>query len=371
MRGNYREEAKQLYGDNRGCPRPWTTANSLDLSPIDIPELDERVIRRKSARDPNLRRHAQSILNAKGKLRLAPHPFLFKHKARLCLTDRWHQLLGKKSHKRATCQQHLTCLIRTLTHDRTSFMESLNARQRKRLRTICTADPSHVIPFYHKFMYWENRKVIRHQEALLEKCRRPGEVVGEDDVFRFAIMVCERCRRPGHASGACPDASSEIVGGEVPFGDGGDCTVEAAMADFARGAGADRGGEMDGVAEAEEAAAEAMAERAAAAETMADPATYKEAEDAAAAVADLAGEKKAEDAAEAMVALAGEKKAEACMAGASVAAEESGGPDVWPHEVAGHVNVDSAGASCPVNVGVQRTHSQMDTTPTGPTLNDE
>lgn len=320
MRGNYCEEAKQLYGDNRGCPRPWTTAHSMDLSPIDIPELDERVIRRKSARDPHLRRHARSILKAKGKLRLAPHPFLFKHKARLCLTDRWHQLLGKKSHKRATCQQHLTCLIRTLTHDRTSFMESLNARQRKRLRTICTADPSHVIPFYHKFMYWENRKIIRHQEALLEKCRRPGEVVGEDDVFRFAIMVCERCRRPGHVSGACPGAGSESVGGEVPFGDGGDCTVEAPVADFARDACADAPTAMDGVADAEEAAVEAWAERAMAAEEMAGPATCKQAEDAAAAMADLAGEKKAEDAVEAMADLAGEKEAEACRAA------ESSGP---------------------------------------------
>ena len=193
----------------------------MDLSPVDIPELDERVIRQKSACDPDLRQHAKKILAAKGRLRLAPHPFLFNHKARLCLTDRWHQLLGKKSHKRATCQQHLTCLLRTLNHDRTSFMESFNARQRKILRTICTADPSHVIPFYHKFMYWENRKIIRRQEALLEKCRRPGEVVGEDEVFRFAIMVCERCRSHGHTRGACPGAGSVggSGGGEAPLND--------------------------------------------------------------------------------------------------------------------------------------------------------
>jgi hypothetical protein len=193
----------------------------MDLSPVDIPELDERVIHQKSALDPGLRQHAKKILAAKGRLRLAPHPFLFKHKARLCLTDRWHQLLGKKSHKRATCQQHLTCLLRTLNHDRTSFMEAFNARQRKRLRTICTADPSHVIPFYHKFMYWENRKIIQRQEALLEKCRRPGEVVGEDEVFRFAIMVCECCRKPGHTSGSCPGAGSVGGGGggEAPLND--------------------------------------------------------------------------------------------------------------------------------------------------------
>lgn len=212
MRGNFREEAEVLYGDNRGCPRPWTKEpQMMDLSPIDIPELDEYVIRRKSACDPQLRSHAKSILEAKGRLRLAPHPFLFKHKLRLCLTDRWHQLLGKKSHKRASCQQHLSCLIRTLTHHSTSFMEALNARQKKRLRTFCTANPVHVIPFYHKVMYWENRRIIRHQEALLDKCCRPGEVVEEDEVFRFAIVVCKRCRRPGHVRGECPGADGEGI----------------------------------------------------------------------------------------------------------------------------------------------------------------
>jgi hypothetical protein len=184
----------------------------MDLSPSAIPELDELVIRRKSAVDPHLRSHARSILKAKGRLRTARHPFLFEHRWRLCLTDRWHQLLGKKSHKRATCQQHLTCLIRTLTHDQTSFMEAVNARQRKRLRTICTADPMHVIPFYHKVMYWQNRKIIRRQEQLLEKCCRPGEVIGEDELFRFAIMVCARCRRPGHVSSVCQDADGEADG---------------------------------------------------------------------------------------------------------------------------------------------------------------
>lgn len=209
MRGNYPEEFKQLFGENRGCPRPWAAnVQDMDLSPTDIPELDSQTVR-VTAQDPEIRAHAKEILKKKGRTvggvnwRLKPHPFLFKHRLRLCLTDRWHQLLGKKSHKRATCQQHLTCLVRTLTHDRTAFMESLNARQRKRLRTICTADPAHVLPFYHKMVYWENRKIVLQQEEQLRKSCLEGQHVREDEVFRFALICCSRCNQPGHAAAFC------------------------------------------------------------------------------------------------------------------------------------------------------------------------
>ena len=123
---------------------------SQDLTPVDIPELDERRIRRKTARDSETRKYAAELLEAKGRRRLWPHPFLRRHKWRLCLTDRLHQLLGKKSHKRLECQQHLACIVRTLTHDRSNIMESLKRSTSDDLLPVPDPLPC---PSHHNFQH--------------------------------------------------------------------------------------------------------------------------------------------------------------------------------------------------------------------------
>ena len=69
-------------------------------------------------------------------MRTALHPFLFEHKLRMCLTDRMHQSLTSHSHKRPECKQHLASIVKSLTHDRSTIMESLNARMRKYAHTL-------------------------------------------------------------------------------------------------------------------------------------------------------------------------------------------------------------------------------------------
>lgn len=187
------EEFEQLYGENRGCPKPWVKDPGVhDLVPIDIPELRDVHIRRVSARDPAIRAYAKSVLNAKGMMRCAPHPFCRSRK-RLCLTDRFHQSITKKTHKRASCSQHLASMVRSFTHDRSNIMESLNARMRLRLRTVCTANPFHAILFYHRMVYWENRDIIEQQEREFCRSLLPGRVMAKDEVFKFAIEVCAVC----------------------------------------------------------------------------------------------------------------------------------------------------------------------------------
>lgn len=62
-------------------------------------------------------------------------------------------------------------------------MESLNARLRKRLATICTANPYHAIPLYHKLVEWENENIIQKQDAHLAKTTLRGQYLQRDSVF--------------------------------------------------------------------------------------------------------------------------------------------------------------------------------------------
>ena len=148
--------------------------------PADIPELTEHHIHFTSMQDDDVRAHATAVYEAHGELRLAPHPLLREHKMRLCITDRWHQLVGKLTHKRATCQQHLAAVCRSLTHDRSNMMESLNARQRHYYKTICTANPVHAIPLYHRLVYWENRKVLEQQEVEVQRANAAAATGAQD-----------------------------------------------------------------------------------------------------------------------------------------------------------------------------------------------
>jgi hypothetical protein len=215
------QEFQHLYGENRGCPRPWVkNPASDDLVPIDIPELRDVHIRRISARDPEIRAHATRIQKAKGKMRCAPHPFCRSRK-RLCLTDRWHQSSIKKTHKRLSCNQHLASMVKSLTHDRSTMSESLNARMKLRLRTICTANPYHAIPFYHRMVFWENKAIIEQQEREFRRCMLPGSVMAKDEVFKFAIEVCAGCRQQvADADAHMCQGMTEGVGEGGPSGEG-------------------------------------------------------------------------------------------------------------------------------------------------------
>ena len=165
---------------------------------------------------------------------------------RLCLTDRMHQSLTSNSHKRAECKQHLTNLVKSLTHDRTTIMESLNARMAKcspystplrvllvpmqslcvraetlllyscttnthcracrHLSTICTASAEHAMTFYHRLVHWENSKIIERQMKALQAALRPGQVIKIDDVFKCAYYACSNpaCGSPHHCASDCP-----------------------------------------------------------------------------------------------------------------------------------------------------------------------
>ena len=200
------DDFKALYGSFRGCPREWhADPDTSVLLPVEIPELADEHIRRKSIYDPDIKAAASAIRAAKGKMRTARHPFLRgKHQWRLCLTDRLHQSIKKKTHKRTSCQQHLACIVKTLAHDRTAIMESLNARLSQRLKTLCTLSPKRAIPFYHRITYWENRKIIEAQRREFRAALAPGQKVIEPEPFGIALYVCEHCELPvGRGAGGC------------------------------------------------------------------------------------------------------------------------------------------------------------------------
>ena len=215
------EEFQQLYGENRGCPKPWVKDPKPDyLVPINIPELRDVHIRRITAVDPEVRAHAKQIQQAKGRMRCAPHPFCRSRK-RLCLTDRFHQSIQKKTHKRASCNQHLASMVLSFTHDSSNIMESLNARMKLRLRTVCTANPYHAIPFYHRMVFWENKAIIEQQEKDFRRSALPGCVMAKDEVFKFAIEVCAGCQQQVADAGAhmC-QGTAEGAGGGGQSGEG-------------------------------------------------------------------------------------------------------------------------------------------------------
>jgi hypothetical protein len=191
-------EFAELYGPNRGCPRAWVAAPNPAscLQPLEIPELADEHVRREAVSNDALVAEALAIRHAKGARRLVRHPFLRgQHQWRLCLTDRLHQSIKKKTHKRDSCKQHLASIVATLAHDRTTIMESLNARLHNRLKTLCTLTPKRAIPFYHRMTYWENRRIIEQQAAEF-RALLPGQKVVEPEPFGIALYVCEQCERP-------------------------------------------------------------------------------------------------------------------------------------------------------------------------------
>ena len=193
--GTYVAEFEKLYGENRGCPKPLLKdpPNSY-LTPVSIPEL-EKDAHKSAAQRPEVRRYAEEILAAKGGMRLERHPFMTEHfSSRLALTDRMHaELLHKKTHKRKSCSLYLASMVSSLTHDRTTIMESLNARLKDHLTTICTAGPDHAIPFLDRIVYWENRAIIEKQLKALHDACPPGMKVVQDSIFKFALYVCASC----------------------------------------------------------------------------------------------------------------------------------------------------------------------------------
>ena len=142
-------------------------------------------------------------------MRTSRHPFLFKHGLRMILSDRWHQSIGKKTHKRWTCQQHLVNNVRSLCHVGTAFMESVNSGKRHFLKTICTLSAKHAIPFLHRLEYENNKQVIRQLHEKLRVACLPGHRLERDEVWGFDRYVCSACGSPDHRAApgqGCPGA---------------------------------------------------------------------------------------------------------------------------------------------------------------------
>jgi hypothetical protein len=191
MQGTYTDEFKELYGINRGCPKPWQKDPSDDyLAAVQIPEVATNAHKR-TARCPERRKYAKGIIDAKGDKRLHVHPFLYNHRWRLALTDRFHATIHKKTHKRKACALQLASGVSSLTHERSNVMESLNARLKEHLTTVCTAGPDHSIPFLDRIIYWENAAIIEKQDVVCKAACPKGHSVAADPVFRFSHYVCK------------------------------------------------------------------------------------------------------------------------------------------------------------------------------------
>ena len=191
--GNYVEEFKKLYGVNRGCAKPWMKKPPEDyLEPVAIPELAKDADK-KTAQRSEVRAYAKMVLDAKGGMRTEPHPLMREHEKRLCLTDRMHADLHKKTHRRESCVQNLASNVSSLTHERTAIMESLNARLKEHLATVCTAGPDHAIPYLDWLVRSENCAILERQRAEMDAACPPGMMWRLDPLFGFAVYVCSTC----------------------------------------------------------------------------------------------------------------------------------------------------------------------------------
>jgi hypothetical protein len=229
MEGNHSEEARALWGDYHGTFKPFVKEKQIregqlpDLSPVAIPDFERQAARR-SAADPDWRPVAMARLRqamkAKSPLERTkiPHPFQRgAHWQRVVASDRFHQSpyvlkrvieKSKKkphSHKRVSCTQHLLSICSSLREVRTSIMESLNARRKQYLSTVCTTDPVHHIVFTEKLRRWSNARIIQQQDETLAKSTKPGQVVTIDPVFGFAQVVCSVCKQGGHSAIQCKE----------------------------------------------------------------------------------------------------------------------------------------------------------------------
>lgn len=99
-----------MYGDNKGCWRPYKHGKEAEANAqivTRVPELDPKHVRREGD-NPDVGNIARRIREGRYH-RTDPHPFLRKHRLRVCVSDRFHQSIRKKTHKRVECLQHLAC----------------------------------------------------------------------------------------------------------------------------------------------------------------------------------------------------------------------------------------------------------------------
>jgi hypothetical protein len=237
MESNYPKEADALWGDYHGTFKPFIKEKAIihekkmpDLTPVEIPSFELSAARR-LANDANLRQgvaaNARRVLEARGAARLERHPLQTgRHWQRAVSSDKWHQspyvlkrAIEKKNkphtHRKISCTQHLMHVCSSLSDTRTSIMESLNGRRKRHLATVCTTDPIHHMIFVEKLRVWGNQEIIGRQDELLEKERRPGEMVIIDPDIGVGCLVCANCRQGGHTAQNCSNASQDGSSGAV------------------------------------------------------------------------------------------------------------------------------------------------------------
>ena len=208
-RGNDPDGAAQTLGPNRGCPKAWNSAPpGLVLDPVAIPELLPGAERDLAMENPTIdgksvRDYAEEVLAARGCKRYRPHPFMQKHLWRLILSDRFHHGIMKKTHKKPTCFQRVIAQCSSLSDVRTSFMESVNARMNRRLKTVCTVDPATYFPLMQRMHYQNNKKIHFRMLETLTKKMKTGHVLVRDPIFNYFIYACARCKKFGHLEAEC------------------------------------------------------------------------------------------------------------------------------------------------------------------------
>ena len=74
----------------------------------------------------------------------------------------------------------------------------------RRLKTMCTANAVHAIPFYHKVVMWENESITTRQMQALLDALEPGHDLVQDDLFLFCRYVCAKCKKGFHYAYECP-----------------------------------------------------------------------------------------------------------------------------------------------------------------------
>ena len=210
MEANHPGEAKELWGEYHGTFKPFLSENQIvkedrlpDLSRVSIPDFEPSAAQHYANTDASAaaRRFARQAIAAEGKDRLKRHPLMLgSHRARAVVSDKWHQSpyvlkrsMDKKSkphsHRKVSCTQHLLHICSSASRCRTSIMESLNARRKLHLATICTTDPVHHMIFTEKLRRFGNARIIEQQDKeLLRSLGDEQEVIVDPD-FGVARVI--------------------------------------------------------------------------------------------------------------------------------------------------------------------------------------